>query len=1013
MTSPGSSTPQLPQTNRQTQSITSIRFGDKRKTPVPSVVNSDILTDIHDNNNTQDDNNRASIDSSRSSTSIVFDQIESTSNSFRAAHFFGQENSPASSIKYKMVTSSPQLASYVSRTGSASSIVSESAGSQENVKPSIRSKRQGTKKSSESERLLLASLDGNGSYADDDDSSNIIDIEHEAGEVTSALDATTTNVAVNAVASLNANVDQERAVGINNDEGTDKTSKRTKRIFIGGLIGLVGFWVIGLIFYLVTSVRRGYTAVPPDNVHEYGNLIQLDDVLSGTFRPQKTTINWLNDGIDGHDGLYSERNSQGILVGDYSGVTTNDTTTLVDISDFTYEGKKHIIVYFWAGFGLEKVLLATDIRKNWRHSYYAEYWIYDVNSKSVEPLIPNNQTAEVRLATWSPTGDVIAYVLENNLYIRNVSQSEVYQITSDGGPGIFYGIPDWVYEEEVFSGNSALWWSDSGRYLAFLRSNDTTVPEYTIPYFQQKPISANSYPEMVDLKYPKAGYDNPIVELVFLDLSSYETFVPTVNDSRNLEDNDKLITEVVWAGEKVIVRQTNRESDLLKIVLIDSKARTGSVVREDDIRGKDGGWFEVTHDTKFVAANKSQGRNEDGYIDTIVLDGYNHLAYFSPLDASSPKQILTTGNWEVVDAPSAIDFSTGVVYFLATKKDPTERHVYSVKLDGTDFKNVTNVEQDGYYDVSFSTGGGYLLLSYNGPNVPWQKLLHLREGKTEIVEENKALAQKLKEYEVPQYVFEQVETDDGVFVNTMEIRPPNFEPGKKYPVLFHIYGGPGSQTVDKRFTIGFEAHVASELGAIVVSVDGRGTGFMGRKFRSVVRDRLGYWEARDQIVCAQKWANKSYVDESKIAIWGWSYGGYMTLKTLEQDGGEHFKYGMAVAPVTDWRFYDSIYTERYMHTPTHNTKGYEGSAISNVTALKSAERFLVMHGTGDDNVHFQNTLALVDKFDLNQVENYDMYVFPDSDHSIYFHNANKIVYDRLDRWIELAFKGVYADLNNI
>ncbi|KAK9367621.1 dipeptidyl peptidase IV N-terminal region-domain-containing protein [Lipomyces kononenkoae] len=738
--------------------------------------------------------------------------------------------------------------------------------------------------------------------------------------------------------------------------------------------------------------------------------IRLNDWMRGEFSVSRSYIDWLDDGIEGHDGLYAERDASGrLIVGDYSHVTTTKTTVLVDVSEFEYNGATHSISMSWPGKGLEKVLLMTDSKKNWRHSYYGEYWIYDVSSKNIEPLIPDLLTSDVRLAKWSPMGDVIAFVLENNLYIRNVSQQTVTQITTDGDKNTFYGIPDWVYEEEVFSGNSALWWSANGNYLAFLRSNDSSVPEYSIPYFERYPIENGSYPEMVDLKYPKAGYDNPIVELMFLDLTSYEVFLPEIEDQRNLKDDDRLITEVLWTGDRVLVRQTNRDSDLLKIVLIDPHHRNGSVVREEDVSGKDGGWFEVTHDTTYIPSNISQNRLEDGYIDTVIIDGYNHLAYFSPLEAPSPKQILTSGPWEVVDAPSAVDLTTGTVYFLATEKDPTERHLYAVQLDGTNFRSISNTKEAGYYGVSFSTSAGYLLLSYNGPNVPYQTLISLREGTNVTIQDNTKLAAKLEKYKIPETIWEQITVEGEVVVNTLEIRPPNFNPEKKYPVLFHVYGGPGSQTVDKRFTISFEAHVASQLDAIVVSVDGRGTGFMGRKFRAVVRDQLGYWEARDQVLAAQQWSTRSYVDSSRIAIWGWSYGGYMTLKTLEQDGGKTFSYGMAVAPVTDWRFYDSIYTERYMHTPQHNGDGYDGSAIKNVTALKGAKRFLVMHGTGDDNVHFQNTLALVDKFDLEQVENYDMYVFPDSDHSIFFHNANKIVYDRLDQWIESAFAGVYAN----
>jgi len=242
-------------------------------------------------------------------------------------------------------------------------------------------------------------------------------------------------------------------------------------------------------------------------------------------------------------------------------------------------------------------------------------------------------------------------------------------------------------------------------------------------------------------------------------------------------------------------------------------------------------------------------------------------------------------------------------------------------------------------------------------------------------------------------------------LNVVERRPPHFNEKKKYPVLFYLYGGPGSQTVSKTFGVDFQAYVAANLGYIVVTVDGRGTGFIGRKARTIIRGNIGYYEAHDQIEAAKIWAAKKYVDATRLAIWGWSYGGFMALKTLEQDAGETFSYGMAVAPVTDWRFYDSIYTERYMHTPQHNPGGYDNTSISDVDALAKNVRFLIMHGVADDNVHMQNTLTLLDKLDVAGVENYDLHMFPDSDHGIYFHNANRIVYDKLNNWIINAFNG--------
>ena len=259
--------------------------------------------------------------------------------------------------------------------------------------------------------------------------------------------------------------------------------------------------------------------------------------------------------------------------------------------------------------------------------------------------------------------------------------------------------------------------------------------------------------------------------------------------------------------------------------------------------------------------------------------------------------------------------------------------------------------------------------------------------------DNKELAALRDSHDLPEKIYSTVNID-GNDLQVVERRPKNFDPNKKYPVVFHLYNGPASQTVDKRFTVDFQSYMASNLGYIVVTVDGRGTGFAGRKIRCAIRNNIGYYEARDQIETAKKWKAKPYVDGDKMAIWGWSYGGFMTLKVLETDAGETFKYGVAVAPVTDWRYYDSVYTNRYMHTPQHNPGGYENATITDVKALSKNVRFLMMHGVADDNVHMQSSLVLLDKLDMGGISNYDFHAFPDSDHSIFFHNANKMVYGR-------------------
>ncbi|KAL6720719.1 hypothetical protein ACLMJK_002644 [Lecanora helva] len=802
------------------------------------------------------------------------------------------------------------------------------------------------------------------------------------------------------------------------------TERRNRRIIwaLGGLC--LGGWLLALVLFLSRQTYKPASTIPYDPAatasHGSGKAVTLDEFLTGAWRPKHAHVSWIA-GANGEDGLLLEQGNPGqdyLVVVDIrskkEGAEALPDQTLMKDRKFTVNNKEIQGNSVWPRKDLKKVLVASEEQGNWRHSFTALYWIFDVASQTAEPLDPGKAEDRIQLASWSPQGDAIAFTRDNNMFLRMLDSKDVEQITNDGGTELFYGIPDWVYEEEVFSGNSATWWSDDGNFIAFLRTNETAVPEYPIQYFVSRPSGnkppegEENYPEVRRIKYPKAGAPNPLVDLRFYDVSKKETF--SVATDSDFSDDDRLITEVVWASEdgKVLVRNTNRESDILKVALLDVNDRTGKVVRTVDVNSIDGGWFEVSEKTHYIPADPNNERPHSGYIDTVIYNGYDHLGYFTPLDNSEPI-MLTSGEWEVVDSPSAVDLVANLVYFVATKEGSTQRHAYTVNLvDGTALQHYTQHRDVSYYDVSFSTSVGFSMVSYQGPDIPWQEVRSTPTWGGHYYshrwESNTGLAQMAASHELPIEIYSTINIE-GIDLNIVERRPPHFDENKKYPVLFQLYGGPGSQQVNRKFGVDFQTYVASNLGYIVVTLDNRGTGFLGRAARTIVRGHIGYIEAMDQITAAKMMAKKPYVDSERIAIWGWSYGGFMTLKTLELDAGETFKYGMAVAPVTDWRFYDSIYTERYMHTPQHNPSGYDNTTITNVTALAQNVRFLIMHGVADDNVHLQNTLDLLDKFDLEGVENYDYHVFPDSDHSILFHNANRMVYDRLNNWLINAFNG--------
>ncbi|KAL4810189.1 putative dipeptidyl-aminopeptidase B [Aspergillus unguis] len=811
--------------------------------------------------------------------------------------------------------------------------------------------------------------------------------------------------------------------------GKNASSSRSRRIIWLLVLLCAGGWVLAFVLF-ITKGRSDYqTASDALQLQQPGSFsgstssgrpLTLEQVLGGTFSPRGHAISWIA-GADGEDGLLVERGEGGD--GPYLRINDirdqGETKKVLMQNDFVKVGERTVKpTAARPSPNLKKVLLTTHQEKNWRHSYTARYWIFDVETQTAEPMDPDNIEGRVQLALWSPKSDAVAFVRDNNLYLRKLSSKHVLPITKDGGEQLFYGVPDWVYEEEVFSANSVTWWSEDASKIAFIRTNESAVPEFPVQYFLSRPSGKapppglENYPEVRDIKYPKAGAPNPFVSLQFYDVERDETFSVDMQD--DFADDDRLIIEVIWASQgKVLVRTTNRESDVLKVFLIDTKARESKLVRIQDVSDLDGGWVEPTQTARFVPADPENGRPYDGYIDTVIHEGYDHLAYFSPLDNPEPV-MLTSGEWEVVDAPTAVDLTKGLVYFIGTKESPIERHLYSVQMDGSNLQPLTDTSKPGYYDVSFSHGTGYALLSYKGPSIPWQSIISTDGNKIttlKTIEENEDLAHMVDSYALPTEVYQNI-TVDGFTLQVVERLPPHFNPAQKYPVLFYLYGGPGSQTVNRQFTVDFQSYVASTLGYIVVTVDGRGTGFIGREARCIIRGNIGHYEALDQIAAAKQWAEKPYIDETRMAIWGWSYGGFMTLKTLEQDAGETFQYGMAVAPVTDWRFYDSVYTERYMHTPQYNPHGYDNTSITDMSALQSNVRFLVMHGSSDDNVHIQNTLTLIDKLDLASVQNYDVHFYPDSDHSIFFHNAHLMVYERLASWLTNAFNGEWHRISN-
>lgn len=770
----------------------------------------------------------------------------------------------------------------------------------------------------------------------------------------------------------------------------------------------------------IPSISQGNRVFPFLAVNHTKKRLTFSDVRDGAFRPNFKLVQWIHspESVTNDQGTY--------LLEDKVDGTTNYVVksildddyhyTLFNDSSFDHHGIHYDIDALIASPDLNRAVLKTNTTKGWRHSSEALYWVLDVATAQIEPL--SSSTDKVSVTLWSPTSSSVAFVYKNNVYVKNLESGKITQFTDDGSESIFNGKPDWVYEEEVFASDIVLWWSPQGDKITFLKFNDTLVPEFTIPYYVQD--GHEEYPELVSIKYPKPGYPNPTVELVVAHVSE-EDFAVQSSELHSEKIEDRLITEVLWVSDDyVLVKTTNRASDIREVFIIAAdKEADAKHIRTDKAEDS---WFEVTSNAVFVPKNETLGRLHDGYIDLVVHEGYNHLAYFTPPENPHGK-LLTRGQWEVLG--NHVDFQKNEVIFTATLDLSVERHFYSVNLVESlssalvqEPKKLTN--GTAWYGGSLSSGSRFLLLNYLGPDVPAQTLVDLHTLATvKVIETNKDVREAVARYDLPKLTVSTVnlstsgDSNRAIIANYVETLPPQFDPSRQYPVLFYVYGGPGSQMVTKEFAVGFSQVVSAELNAVVVTVDGRGTGYNnynkeGSHYKFCVRDRLGHFEPIDQIAAAKVWAQRSYVDADRIAIWGWSYGGFLTLKTLETDTESVFSYGVAIAPVTKWKLYDSIYTERYLRTPQENPQGYDTASIENAERFKDVKRFLVMHGSGDDNVHFQNSLRLVDEFNLAGVENFDFMVFPDSDHLIRYHNGNAVVFDRILGWLRNAFSNHFV-----
>ena len=597
-----------------------------------------------------------------------------------------------------------------------------------------------------------------------------------------------------------------------------------------------------------------------------------------------------------------------------------------------------------------RLLLTTDVEPIYRHSFTAEYWIYDRQDGSLRRL---SQGGPQQQAQFSPDGSRVAFVRGGNLFVADPAAGSERQLTFDGRFNhIINGLPDWVYEEE-FSFARAFAWSPDGRKIAYLRFDESRVKQYNMNRF-----AGGLYPENYTFKYPKAGEQNSVVELYCCDAADGSTVRMDTG-----EQTDQYIPRLFWTptGQLGFYR-LNRLQNHFEVLLCDSSGASRVVYDERNDR------YVERVDGRTVTFLP----DGDRFVVRSERDGFMHLYLYGVSEGLLGR--ITSGEWEVTEL---LGIEGDRVYYLSTETSPLRRDLYTVRLDGRGKRRLTG--GDGTYRIAPSRGFRYFISYFSNVRTPNRVTLHRSDGRlVRTLEDNAALRAKLDELQVPVKEFFRFATSEGVELNGYMIRPNGFDSSRRYPVLMTQYSGPGSQQAADRWTIGWE-DVLVQQGYIVACVDGRGTGFRGEEFKKCTYGELGKYETVDQIEAARYLASLPYVDPDRIGIYGWSYGGFMALNCILK-GNDVFRAAIAVAPVTSWRFYDTIYTEIYNGLPQDNPSGYDdNSPIHFADRLKG--KLLIAHGTGDDNVHIQNTYEMITKL-VEYDKPFELYVYPDRNHGM-------------------------------
>ncbi|XP_030614314.1 prolyl endopeptidase FAP [Archocentrus centrarchus] len=682
----------------------------------------------------------------------------------------------------------------------------------------------------------------------------------------------------------------------------------------------------------------------------------LDDYFNDTVRWRSYNLYWISDKEYLHkarDGNLFLHNAETMEESLY---LSNSTFAQVDATDYLLSNDHKYIAF------------ESNYTKKWRHSFTASYSIYDRESSTF--VTPAN-LPHVQYFTWAPTGNKYAYVLDFNIFFKSrVTADETVQLTRNGKKNeILNGVPDWVYEEEVFASNGAIWWSSTGKFLAYAEFNDTEVHKVEYSWY-----GSDQYPQTVAVPYPKAGSALTKVKLFVVDTTNpsqpTQVFAPT-----SVSSGDHILGSVTWVSdERIAVQWLTRRQNYVVVQIYDF----------DGSRWKEKQKFEQTSKTGWVGHYVPLPLffAEDKLSFYKVMsdtNGYKHIHYVKDGKATP----VTSGKWEVIYISK---LTKDAIYFVSNEDGgiPVKRNLYKVMIGNSPSAPrclTCNLYKDRcqYNSGYFSFDASYYRMDCYGPGFPLYTLMDSKGSELSILQDNKELESILSEFQMPTMTYGTLKI--GGFDLWYEMMlPPNFKKSKKYPLLIDVYAGPCSQSVNYRFKLNWGTYLSSSHGIIIASFDGRGSGYQGDEIMHSIYRRLGTFEVEDQITAVRKFIDMGFVDKDRIAIWGWSYGGYVTSMALGAGTGL-FKCGIAVAPVAKWEYYDAVYTERYMGKPTENSDSYKNSTVTSRAKNFKTVDYLLVHGTADDNVHFQQA-AQISRALVDEQVDFEVMWYTDKDHSL-------------------------------